>query len=351
MSPGGHLHAVARHAPCIAAACDRPLPGNRHPIRGAADRCRSPQALRGARLTAYPAPGSRAQAPEPTSSKTPDQQRLRPQWRNLVTTTPSAILQHAAPLALAVLVGGLAACSGHTGAVATGAAPTAAVSPSLAPTPVARPTRTPAPSFDFGGATALIRGTHLRLETAAGVTYYTDYFLVPFTIRPGAGWWVPNNINTLVSFDQGPNSPDGDPVYGVAFVVPTKVVPPGNVDLIPAPVDLLGWLRARPDLVLTAPVSITVAGIQGSMVEGGLSAGAALNPEGGLNLICGELSECGWEGGQLIGIAPSRLKEFVLIEVRGTPVIIALGGPATTASTTQKTFDAFLKTFSFPSPM
>jgi hypothetical protein len=205
-------------------------------------------------------------------------------------------------------------------------------------------------SFDFGGASALDGGTHRRLETEAGVTYYTDLFAIPFTIRPGAGWWVENNIRTLTSFERGPNSPNGAPVYLVQFVVPTKVVLPANAGLMPAPADLLGWLDGRPDLVLSAPTPITVAGIQGSMIKGGLRAGAALNPEGGLNLICGELSECGWEGGQIIGVGPGGFYEFVLIEVRGTQVIIALAGPATKALTTQKTFEAFLKTFAFPAP-
>jgi hypothetical protein len=259
-------------------------------------------------------------------------------------TTPIHRPRAAASVALLFIVGGIAACSGSAGPNATNASPTDAISSSLA-LPVT-PTPSPAPRFDFGGATAIIGGTHRRFQTAADITYYTDYFKVPFIIRPGAGWVVVNNIPTLTSFD---SEPGGPPIRGVQFVVPTKVVPPGNIDLIPAPVDLLSWLRARPDLVLSAPVSITVAGIQGSMVEGSLRAGAALNPEGGLNLICGELSECGWEGGQLIGIGPGAIVEFVVIEVRGTQVIIALGGPAD-ASTTQQTFDAFLKTFTFPTP-
>jgi len=265
-------------------------------------------------------------------------------------TAPTVRSRAEGPLALLVLVGGLAACSGSTGPTASTPSPAAAVSAGPSPTPSARPTPTRAPSFDFAGATALIGGTHRRLETEAGVTYYTDLFAIPFTIRPGAGWWVENNIRTLTSFERGPNSPNGNPVYLVQFVVPTEVVLPANAGLIPAPVDLLGWLDGRPDLLLSAPSSITVAGIEGSMVEGGLRAGAALNPEGGLNLICGELSECGWEGGQLIGVGPGGLIEFVLIDVRGTRVIIALSGPAAKASTTQKTFDAFLKTFAFPAP-
>jgi hypothetical protein len=264
-------------------------------------------------------------------------------------TAPTRGFRAAGSLALLVIVGGLAGCSGSTGPTAGTPSPTAAASSSPSPTPAATPSPARAPSFDFGGATALTGGTHLRLETGAGLTYYTDLFAIPFTIRPGVGWWVENNIRTLTSLERGPHSPNGNPTYLVQFVVPTKVVLPGNAGLIPAPADLLGWLRARPDLVLSAPTSVTVAGIQGSMVEGGLRAGAALNPEGELNLICGELSECGWEGGQLIGVGPGRLKEFVLIEVRGTQVIIALGGPGAKA-TTQKAFDNFLSTLAFPAP-
>jgi hypothetical protein len=269
---------------------------------------------------------------------------------DLVMTAPPFRFRAAGPLALLVVVGGLAGCSGSTGPVVGTPSAAAAGSSSPSPTPAAKPSPSRAPSFDFGGATALDGGTHIKVETKAGVTYYTDLFAIPFTSRPGAGWWVENNIRTLTSFERGPHSPNGAPIYLVQFVVPTQVVLPDNAGLMPAPVDLLGWLHARPDLVLSAPSPITVAGIQGSMIEGGLRAGAALNPEGGLNLICGELSECGWEGGQLIGVGPSGFHEFVLIEVRGTQVIIALSGPAATRSTTQKTFDAFLKTFAFPAP-
>ncbi len=265
-------------------------------------------------------------------------------------TAPTRRFRAAGPLALLVIVGGLAACSGSTGPTAGSPSPTAGASSSPSPTPAPAPTPTRAPSFDFGGATALTGGTHLKLETKAGLTYYTDRFAIPFTIRPGAGWWVANNIPTLTSFERGPESPEGDPVYLVQFVVPTEVVLPGNAGLIPAPVDLLGWLQARPDLVLSSPTSVTVAGIQGSMVEGGLRAGAALNPEGVVNLICGELSECGWEGGQLIGVGPSGFYEFVLIEIRRTQVIIALSGPGAEAATTQKAFDDFLSTFALPAP-
>jgi hypothetical protein len=250
----------------------------------------------------------------------------------------------------AILIGAsLVGCAAASSSVANTPGPVALASSSPGASPSVNPT-TPPPMYDFGDATALLGGTHRKFETASGVTYYTDFFAAPFTIRPGAGWWVENNINALTSFERGPNSPEGAPEYIVQFVMPTKVVPPGNSALIPAPADLLGWLATRPDLTLSAPTSITVAGVQGRMVEGGLRAGAALNPEGLVNLICGQLSECGYEGGQLIGIAPGWLIEFVSLEVRGTPVVIALGGPAAHSSTTQRTIDAFLKTFEFTPP-
>jgi hypothetical protein len=217
--------------------------------------------------------------------------------------------------------------------------------------PTATPSATSEPTIDFGAATRLSGGTHLAFQTQAGVTYYSINFKPALTIRPGAGWWVENNINTLTSFERGPHEPSGPPEYLVQLVSPTEVVPASSTaSLMPAPADLLAWLRARPDLTLSAPKAVTVAGIQGSMIEGGLRVGAAVNPEGLVNLICGELSECGYEGGQLIGAAPGRLIEFIALDVRGDHVIIALIGPEAHPTTDQATFEAFLTTLAFPTP-
>jgi hypothetical protein len=250
----------------------------------------------------------------------------------------------ASGLLMAVVL--IAGCSGSGGAQP--ASGSATEGPSTGPASV-EPSAQATPAW-FGSATDLIGGTHRTFETDDGVTYYSDRFGVHFTIRPGAAWWVPNNIATLTSFDRGPNEPHGPPDESVQLVVPTKVVPPGDSALIPAPADLIDWLRARPDLVLSAPAPITVGGVSGRMVEGGLGPTAQLNPEGIVNIICGELSECGYEGGQLIAVGPTAFVEFVELQVHGTQLVIGLGARNGDRATAQPIFDAILATIAFPGP-
>jgi hypothetical protein len=261
-------------------------------------------------------------------------------------------------VAVAMAVAGLlVACSPTAGNTTPPNNPTEARTLGPTQTPSAMPTATACVSPEQTGPAAaptqvalatpavLVGGTHRQFQTAADVTYVTKQFRVPFTVRPGAGWWVANNINTLVSFEFGRTRPAEDLIQ---FVIPTDVVLQSG--LIAAPSDVLAWLKALPYLDLCAPTPITVGGISGSMVEGGLRPGAHLNPEGIVNLICGELSECGWEGGQLIALAPGALAEFIQLDVRGMPVIISMGRPHPDVSGTWEPLDALLATVAFPSP-
>jgi hypothetical protein len=250
----------------------------------------------------------------------------------------------ASGLLMAVVL--IAGCSGS--GAAQPASGSATEGPSTGPASV-EPSAQATPAW-FGSATDLIGGTHRAFETDAGVTYYSDRFLLPFTIQPGAAWWVENNISTFTTFERGPNEPHGPPAEIVQLVLPTKVVPPGDSALIPAPDDMIEWLRGRPDLVLSAPVRITVGGVSGVMVEGGLGPTAQLNPQGIVNIICGELSECGYEGGQLIAVGPTAVIEFVELDVHGTHLMIGLGARSGDRATAQPIFDAILATIAFPGP-
>jgi hypothetical protein len=240
----------------------------------------------------------------------------------------------AAAVAAAIMIGCSSAAPSSLGNVAGNPSPTPPVlAPTVAPSPTANP---------FPGATSLYGLT----STAAGVTYYTD-FEPAFALEPGAGWGLDHDLATLVSIHAGPRR---DPTYSVQFLVPTKVVQPGTAGPIAAPSDLIAWLEGRPDLSLSAPKSVTIGGITGMMVQGGLRAGAALNPEGGVNLICANVSNCGYEGGELIGIGPTRHEKFVVLDVRGTTVVIALVGPRANAAEDRATLDAVLGSVTFAAP-
>jgi hypothetical protein len=251
---------------------------------------------------------------------------------------PNRLVGPAAVVAVALSAAMLVSCSASTSGLGATAAPSNSMPPAATPT-----------ANVFAGATRLIGGTHRAFQTEAGVTYYTANFEPAFTIRPGADWWMANNITTLASFERGPNEPKPPSDYVVQLVRPTKVVPPGNSSLAPAPPDLIAWLRARPDLTLSEVASVTVGGIPGTMVDGTLRSDAALNPEGIVNLICGELSECGYEGGQLIAAGPNVHLEFIQLDVRGAQVIIGLSDPAANTAADRAVLEGFLSSLAFPS--
>jgi hypothetical protein len=217
----------------------------------------------------------------------------------------------------------------------------------ISPAPTASPLPTAAyvtPSPGAGGLT-LLGGA----PTSEGITYYSDVFTPKFTIQPGAGWWLTNNAPTLASLDKGPNEPSPPATYTVQLLRPDRVVPAGNSTPIAVPSDLIAWLEARSDLRLSAPAPVTVGGIKGTMVEGVLRAGAAVNPDGGVNLICTAESICGYRGGMLISIAPERHLEIIVLTVRGARVVIGLAGPAANSTADRAMLDAALNTLAFPS--
>jgi hypothetical protein len=259
-------------------------------------------------------------------------------WWNLVTARQ--IGPAAASLGAASMIGGLLLL-GCAPVGSVGGSPNATPVVSVPPTstPVVEPSPTPNP---FPGATSLYGVT----STAAGVTYYTD-FEPAFALEPGVGWGVDHDLPTLVSLYGGPKRA---PTYVVQFLMPTKVVQPGTAGPIAAPSDLIAWLKSRPDLSLSTPKPVTLGGITGTMVEGGLRAGAALNPEGIVNLICTDISNCGYEGGQLIAIGPARHAKFVVLDVGGTPVVIGLLGPAANTAEDRAKLDAVLTSVLFAAP-
>jgi hypothetical protein len=265
-----------------------------------------------------------------------------PRLWDLLTARPIG-LAGAAAVVVVIVVGGLLllrfAPLGNVGGNAT---PT----PPVSVPPSSTPTIAPSPSANpFPGATSLFGVT----STVAGVTYFSD--LTPaFALEPGVGWGVDHDQATLVGIHNGPSLSNGAPKYSVQFLVPFKVVQPGTAGPTAVPTDLIAWLEARPDLSLSAPQPVTIGGLTGTLVEGGLRSGAALNPEGIVNLICANVSTCGYEGGQLIALGPDRHATFVVLDVRGTTVVIALVGPAANTAADRAKLDTVLNSVTFAAP-
>jgi hypothetical protein len=267
----------------------------------------------------------------PTWRAAPATLSLRPGW--------------AAALIAVVLIGGVLVLRSAPGST-VGTNPTATASPFPSGSGVPASGN---PSFGLGpGGSTLFNG---ETPTEAGITYFAGTFTPQFTVRPGAGWWPTNNVPTLNSFVKGPTGPNPPDEYLVQVIRPSRVVPVGNALPIAAPLDLIGWLRARADLILSAPVPF---GTTGTRVDGELRPGAALNPEGVVNLVCQDQSQCGYEGGELVAIAPNRHVTFVLLnfqhDVRGAQILIALFGPAANSPADQAVLDAFLNSFVIPRP-
>jgi hypothetical protein len=212
----------------------------------------------------------------------------------------------------------------------------------------------PAPSPSSPGATPSRFGNAVLLggkaPTAAGATYYTDVFTPAFTVQPGIGWYVDHNLSTIVSIQSGPGSPSSTPTYVVQILQPNRVVQAGTAGPAPAPSDLIAWLQGRPDLTVSTPTPVNVGGIAGTRVDASLRAGAALNPEGIVNLICSAQSNCGYEGGELIAIGPPKHGVFVVVTVQGMEIVISLEGPVANSPADQAVLDAVLTTLAFPSP-
>jgi len=152
-------------------------------------------------------------------------------------------------------------------------------------------------------------------------TYRTEEFEPAFSFRVGEGWtYLPLG-----------SKPDDLALVrgrtGLRFFRAREVFEPGErYDVVRAPDDLVGWLRAHPYLRTSAPETVTVGGVVGKRFDVAVG-----------DLPRGYSGECGPDCVPLfrlsdatVLIAPrgDKAREIVLEDVGGDTVVIGFGGPA-----------------------
>lgn len=225
-------------------------------------------------------------------------------------------------------------------------------SPTPSATSVPSASATRQPSVTTGPSPTLVPGTSLAVgiqKLVAETSYSIADFDPAFSIKAQQGWWLLGAGPGHAWFANGPNEPNPPDNYEFSILVANLVLPPGQSSGVPLPSDLVGWLQARPDLVLGAPQVVTVGGIHGTALTGTVRVGAATNGGGAINLICpAETVPCQWDRGGALGVGVGQPFELIVLPVRGKVVVIGMAGGSPTWSMDTEILDPLLAGLSFP---
>jgi hypothetical protein len=181
----------------------------------------------------------------------------------------------------------------------------------------------------------------------AGVLYRIVPFSPPLTIIGRQDWFTIGDTTSAVAFfAKGPNEPDGPDDFSVSIIVPSQVLPAGAAASVPAPTDLVAWLRSRSDLALSAPGTAQIGGLPAKVIEGTVRPTAILNSDRNVILMC--TAACGREAGGALAVTASYHFKIYVIDVRGTTVVIRADSPEATWASRHQEVDGFLSTLTFP---
>jgi hypothetical protein len=172
---------------------------------------------------------------------------------------------------------------------------------------------------------------------------YATLFEPAYLISVGSGWWLINNDSTASSFAKGPREPAPPDNEVVQLFIPSRIV---DITGSPAalPTDLIGWFRARPDLVITAQRPASAGGASGTMLNGSVKPGV----ETAHHLICAAASQCGPQNyAETIGFGSGRTFRLYFLDVHGQQVVLAADADTATWTTGGAILDAFIRGLTF----
>jgi hypothetical protein len=234
--------------------------------------------------------------------------------------------------------------AGSRGSSSVGVAPTATPGsqPPVACTP-STPIPGPSPTSRIAGALQVRAGTVL----SAGTTYTTPYFTPAFTFV-GQGCWISRGDD--VSSAAIWNNP-GDMGNGAVQIMRPGSVLDANGTPGPLPADLVAWIRARSDLSVGTPTSVSVGGYPGTLLDGTVLPSAKLNVGDAINIACAEgasASDLAAGNAFCLGFLGGSHFQLVLLSVRGQTVMIDLFATASNWTAAQPGLEAFLAGLKFP---
>ena len=233
--------------------------------------------------------------------------------------------------------------------------PTQRPSPSVSsPRPsgssIARSSLPPRPA----GATLLLIGVPMDDRT----TYTTLSFQPAFTFRGSMGWQLPvgpigapraEGPGHAYFLSTGNVVGDLFQIPGMAVIRPIQVISEGGALASPTPPDLVAWFRARTDLALSPPKPVTIGGLAGTMLEGTVRPGAEANSVGAINMLCSaDFTPCDWSSGGEIGVGPGQHFRFVVVDVRGQTVVIAVSSGTSEWTGALPVFERLVNSITFP---
>jgi hypothetical protein len=168
--------------------------------------------------------------------------------------------------------------------------------------------------------------------------YHSVKFKPPLSFKLGKGW--ANTLPQLSAYIEL-GQQQGEIGY-LTFANVKEVFKPGTVNVVEAPIDLVGWLQQHPYLKTSKPQPVTLGGVKGEQLEV-LVKDLPQDYNGLCGPDCVDIAPVSNGQQSAVFTHGNKRKVFVLEDVKGDTVMIWFAGPPDTfdtfASKAQKVVD------------